>query len=140
LKSIHKFATVGVSSLMVTVALTPGALAAGTARASVGVAAVRAATLPNSNIKGRPTHFSPSSLTATARWAGSSSCTASQGSFTITNTKSRTEKVKVVATGISESLRARIRPHHVYIVCLTTGYTGTVHAILKDKKKLTVTF
>ena len=137
MKRIHKFfAAVSVCSLMATFALAPAALAAGTAS---GAAAGRTVTLPNSNIKGSPAHFSPSALSAKARWDGVSSCSTSQGSFTISNHKNVAEKLTLSGTGLKPA-SGKVGAHKVVVVCITKGYTGTVHVTLKDGKKLTVTF
>ena len=105
--------------------------------ASVG-AAGQASTVPNSNIKGKPAHFSPTTLSASSRWDGVHADCKAQASFTMTNKKSVNESVKVTATGISGSLKATIKPNHSEFVCLGKAYTGTVTAKLTDGKKLTV--
>lgn len=135
------------SSLLLLFALGPAALAAGTAGAASpglgggGITAGSARTLPNSNIKGRPAHWAPSRLTAKARWPrGATSCTASKASFTISNLKKAAEKVKITGTGHFRSVSGTVPARRRAYVCITKRYKGTVHAALKDGKKLTVHF
>lgn len=138
MKRIYKFAAVGISGLMATFALTPAALAASSAS---GAAAGRALTLPNSNIKGNPPKWSPSSLSAKARWTNGTPCTTTSGSFTETNTTSKSQTVKATATGISGSLKSTIPAHKRFVLCITKGYHGTVHVkLVSDGKVLSVTF
>ena len=136
LRRIHRSATLGVSILMVAFALTPAALAAG---------AARAVSLPNSNIRGTPAHWSPSKLTAKARWDGVvADCGPSQGSFTITNKKSVAEHVTLTGTKGFKSRFAGIvnpiPPGSLRGICVKKGYEGTATAKLSDGKKLTITF
>jgi hypothetical protein len=147
LRKTHKIAAVGCSSLLLSLALTSAALAgAGSKAASRTVASVRisaasAARLPNTNIKGNPAKWSPSSLNAKGRWAGSPTpCTTSEGSFTETNKENKAEKVKFKATGVSGSLKEKIPAHEKFVFCITKGYHGTVTGTLSDHKKLKAHF
>jgi hypothetical protein len=112
--------------------------------ASVSVVASPAATLPNSDIKGSATkpHFAPASLTATAAWpSGSTSCVAAQASFTITNDTKASQTITLKATGIKGSDTFTMAKKTLEYICITTGYTGVMHA--KDSasgKSLKVTF
>jgi hypothetical protein len=119
---------------MVAVVLTPAALAAGSGR----IAAGHRAALPGSTIKGKPAHWSPTSLNAKAKWTGGS-CTAAQASFTMHNAESVSEKVTLTGTHLKSS-SGTIPAGKTFGVCITKGYTGTAHVTLKDKKKLTVHF
>jgi hypothetical protein len=136
MKRIHKFAAMGICSLMATFALAPAALAAGTAS---GAAAGRTLTLPNSNIKGSPAHFSPSSLSAKARWTNGTPCTQSSGSFTMTNKKSKSEKVTFTGKNF-QTFTVTVGAGKVDGICITKGYHGTLHGTLNDGKKLSVSF
>jgi hypothetical protein len=134
LRRIHKVIAVGASSLLLLLALTPAALAAGTARSGVGGAAGRAITLPNSNIKGRPAHFSPSTLTAKARWR-STICRASQASFTLNNRKGSARTVTF--TGAASGM-VKVPAHKKEDICVRKGDTGKLVGKLRDGKKLIV--
>lgn len=137
LRRVHKSAVVGVFMLMVAFALAPAALAAGGARA---------VSLPNSNIKGTPAHWSPTKLTAKARWDGvQADCGQSQGSFTIHNKESVSEYVTLTGTKGFNSRNAHgpvnpLSPGGFAGVCVKKGYKGTVTAKLSDGKKLTIKF
>lgn len=138
MKRIHRFVAVGASGLLLTLALTPAALAAGGARAATGVGT---ASVPNSNIKGKPTHFSPNKLSATAKNPpGSTTCTASKASFSMTNLKKSTQTVTLTGTDGLHGGTVSIAPSTREIICVTKGYKGTITGKLKDKKKLTVKF
>lgn len=115
---------------MVTLALTPTALAAVSA---TGVNAGRAIALPNSNIKGTPAHFVPSQLTAKARWT-TTPCTASQASFTLTNKKG----TQTVTFSGAASGTVTVPAHMKWLICVAKGRTGKLVGKLKDGKKLIV--
>lgn len=136
MRRIHKLFAVGASSVLLGLMLTPAALATGTAS---GGAAGRAITVPNTNIKGSPAHFSPSSLSAKARWDGVQADCTSQLSFTLTNLKSVAEKVNFTGTNLKPT-SFTVNPKSRFGICVPKGYTGTVHGKLTDGKKLTVTF
>jgi hypothetical protein len=133
-------ATVGLSAF----AVSAPAFAAPHSAAGVALHAGPASTLPNSDLKGKgkKTAFNPAKLTATAAWpSGSTSCVASEASFTITNDTKATQTITLTATGISGSDKFSMPTKTVEDVCITTGYTGVLTA--KDKasgKSLKVTF
>lgn len=147
MRRIHGLLAAGASSLLLVLALTPTAVVARTAGAvsrglgGAGITAGSTSTLPNANIKGKPAHWAPSRLTAKARWPrGATSCRASEASFTISNLKKAAEKVKITGTGRFRSVSGTVPSRERAYVCITKGYTGTVHSTLKDTKKLTVHF
>jgi hypothetical protein len=97
-------------------------------------------TLPNSDIKGTTAHWVPKALTATADWKSGTTCTAAAASFTMINDTKKSQAVTLTATGITGSDKFTLKPKVGEYICITTGYTGTAHAALADKKKLTVKF
>lgn len=140
MRRIHKPFAAG-ASLLFLLALTPAGLAAVGARGrSVSrIAVVVAKSFPNSNITGRPAHWSPRSLSAKAKWTGSRPCRQSQTSFTLTNTESKAEKVKLSGPHLRSS-SGSIPAGERFGACITKGYNKTAHVTLKDGKKLTVKF
>ena len=134
---IHKLAAVGISGLMVAFAFAPTALAAPTA--SGGSSALTATTLPNTNIKGKPAHFTPSTMSAKARWKKGTKCTASRGSFTISNYEHKAETVKFTGPHF-RSFSSKIPARKVGGFCISKGYTGTLTGKLKDGKKVKIHF
>lgn len=115
---------------------------ASAASAGVGVAvgaAVPAAALPQSKILGTTAHFKPSKLSATAKWTGGT-CTAAQESFAITNKEKVTESLTLTGTDHLKGGTDTLPSGETAGVCITSGYSGTVHVTLTDKKRLTVTF
>jgi hypothetical protein len=136
-RRVHKSAAAGVSIVTITFALAPATLAAG---------AAGAASLPNSDIKGTPAHWSPSKLAAKARWDGVvADCGQAQGSFTIHNAKSVPENVTLTGTNGFKSRNAHgainpLSPRGFAGICVKKGYKGTATAKLSDGKKLTITF
>ncbi len=140
LKRIYKFAAIGASGALLAVAVAPAAVAAGTANGSVAKAHT-AATLPNSNIKGKPAKWSPSKLTAKARWSGPpTQCSVAQGSFTMNNTTKKGQTVKITGTKHFTPFSGTIPAKTKVVDCVTKGYKGTLTVKLKDGKKLTVKF
>jgi hypothetical protein len=131
---------VGSSGLLLGLALTPTALAVRTASGASRGAAGSALTLPNTNIKGSPAHFSPSKLSAKARWTSGTTCTLSVSSFTITNKKAKSKLVTFTGTGGFTPFSTTVLPKQTVGICITKGYTGTLTGKLADGKKLTVTF
>ncbi len=129
MKKIHKFFAVGALGLLLTLALTPAALAFGTARAG------RTASLPNTNVKGTPAHFSPTRLSAKARWNNATTCTTPQASFTVDNKKGVAETVTFSGAASGSVV---VPAHSKYIICVTKGITGKMIGRLADGKKLTV--
>jgi hypothetical protein len=122
-----------------TLTLTPAALAAGSARSGVGGAGFRAA-VPNANIKGSPPHWSPTSLTAKAKWDNNPADCGAQASFTISNFESKAEKITLSGTKGFHTSSGNVAAKTKVAVCITKGYSGTLKATLKDGKKLTVHF
>lgn len=141
MRRIHKITAVGASSLLLTLALTPAALAAGDARgrAVSRIAVGVAASIPNSNITGKPAHWKPSSLSAKAKWTGANPCPQSQTSFTMTNKESTAERVTLSGPGLKSS-SGKIPAGDRFGACISKGYKKTAHVALKDGKKLTVKF
>jgi hypothetical protein len=137
LKRINKYAAVGISSIVAACALTPAALAAGTARIASAKGAV--ATLPTTSIKGKPARFSPSKLHAVARWATGTTCTKAQASFQMLNKKSKAQKVTFTVQG-KKVLTVFVKPKHVEYICVSAGFTGRTVGHLKDGKRLIVKF
>ena len=137
MRRIHKFAAVGISSLMATVVLTPAALAAGGARLSSGHAGV-AAGLPTTDIKGSPAKFSPNSLSVKSRET-STTCTKAQASFEMINKKGTSETVTFTVNG-TVVLTTVVPAHGGDYICIKKGATGTAIGHLNDGKKLTVHF
>ena len=134
---IHKSAAVGISCLVAAFAFGPTALAAGTA--SGGSSALTAKTLPNADIKGKPAHFTPSTLSAKARWTKVTHCTESVGSFTISNFKRKAQTVTFSGSHF-QSFSSTIPGRKVGGFCISKGYTGTLTGKLKDGKKLKIHF
>ena len=140
MKRIHKVIAICGSSALLTLTLTPAAFAAGSTRAGLGGAAGRAATVPNANIKGKPPAWHPTSLSAKAKWTGAA-CTAAQVSFTISNFENKAEAITLTGTNGFHKTSGTIGAKKKVGVCITKGYTGTVHiTLLADGKKLTVKF
>ncbi len=119
-------------------ALTPAALAAGSARVSSGRVG-SAATIPATSIKGSPAKFSPDSLHAKAKEPSGGTCTSSDASFAILNKESKTEKVTFFIGSTNEGTLA-IPKKKGEIICVTKGFTGTLKGKLSDHKALTVKF
>ncbi len=136
MKRIHKFAAVGVSSLIVTFALMPAALAAGTGVSGTGTRTI--AKLPTTLIKGSPPKFSPSTLNVKAKQTGSK-CTTPQSSFKILNKKSKAEKVTFTQGG-KTVVTFKVPAHDRANICIPAGTHGTLVGKLTDGKKLTVKF
>ena len=108
---------------------------------TAGLAASPAATaLPNSTIKGTTATWIPKALTATGKWNGTETCTASVASFTMTNKETVTEDITVTGTDKLGKLTGSIAADSKVDLCVTSGYAGTVHVALTDKHRLTVTF
>jgi hypothetical protein len=137
LNRIHKLAAVGTSALMVAFAFAPAALAA--PAASGRSSALTAKTLPNANIKGKPAHFTPSTLSAKARWTKGATCTASVASFTISNYEKKGETVTFTGRHF-QTFSSTIPKRKVGGFCISKGYTGTLTGKLKDGKKLKIHF
>lgn len=139
MRRIHKVIAICGSSALLMLTLTPAALAAGSARAGLGGTASRAA-VPNASIKGSPPHWTPTSLSAKAKWTGAT-CTSAQTSFTISNFESKSETITLTGTNGFQKASGTVPAKTKAGVCVTKGYNGTVHATLKaDGKKLTVHF
>ena len=139
MRRIHKVVAICGSTALLTLTLTPAALAAGSARAGVGGVAGRAA-VPNASIKGSPPHWTPTSLSAKAKWTGAS-CTMAQASFTISNFETKSEKLTLTGTNGFQKSSGTVAARKKAGVCVTKGYNGTVHVTLKaDGKKLAVHF
>lgn len=134
MRRIHKFAAVGVSSLMVTFALTPAALAAGVASSR---AARSTASLPASAITGSPAKFSPSTLKGKSKEPSGGTCTTSDATFGILNKESKTEKVTFFV-GTKNEGSVKIPKSKGVAFCFTQGEHGTIVGKLSDGKKLTV--
>lgn len=135
MRRIHKLFAVGASSLLLGLALTPAALAAGSARLSGGRAGT-AASLPKTTIKGSPAKFSPSSLNVKSKETGTT-CTSSQASFEMLNKESKNEKVVFTVNG-TPVLTVTVKAHGGEFICIKKGDKGTAIGKLKDGKKLTV--
>ena len=126
---------------MTAVALISSALAVGAASAanhsaySAGRTAGPTAGLANTNIQGKPAHFSPTRVSGKARWNGVSTCTGSNASFTIDNKEGSTQSVTF--TGAAHGL-VTIPAHAKYYICVLKGSTGKSVGTLSDGKRLHV--
>lgn len=133
MRRIHKVIAICGSSALLTLTLTPAALAAGTRLSSrVG----SAASLPASAIKGSPAKFSPSSLNAKSKQT-TSPCTVAQASFGILNKESKNEKVTFFVGSKNEG-SVTIPKGKGEAFCFAKGSHGTLVGKLSDGKKLTV--
>ncbi len=138
LTRIHKVIAICGSSALLALTLTPAALAAGSARAGLGGTGSRAA-VPNANIKGTPPHWTPTSLSAKAKWTGGT-CTSAQVSFTVSNFENKAETITLTGTNGFHKSSGSVPAKTKAGVCITKGYAGTLKATLNDGKKLTVHF
>jgi hypothetical protein len=134
LKRIHKVIAICGSAALLTLTLTPAALAAGTRLSGSGARTI--ASLPTTDIKGSPAKFSPSTLSVKSRQT-TSPCTKAQASFEMLNKKSTTEKV-VFTSGGHTVLTVKVKAHAGEFICIPAGSSGTAVGKLTDGKKLTV--
>jgi hypothetical protein len=106
--------------------------------APAGAAGSSPAAVPSSSIEGTTAHFSPASLTATAKLPSGGACAAKYASFEFINKEKVAEKFTLTATGGGSGSGSLPAGYGEYI-CIPKGYTGTVKVELtKDKKILTV--
>lgn len=124
---------------LATRALAAGALVALPALMwAVPAGAANPAAVASSSIEGTTAHFSPSSLTATAKLPSGDQCAAKYASFEFINKEKVAEKFKLSGTGL-ESGSGSVPAGDGEYICLPKGYTGTVKVELtKDKKSLSV--
>ena len=131
------FKRAGIAALLIAPAMA-FALPVQASAPSLGVASTsQAAKVPAVKITGTKAVFSPVKITATAKWNGTSSCTASIESFTFANTTSAaqtvTENSQVLVTLGSGQMTG---------VCISKTLKGStlVFKLTSNKKaKLTVT-
>jgi hypothetical protein len=127
---------IGIAALLIAPVMA-FALPAQASAPSVGLATSQAARVPATNITGTKAVYSPTKLTATAKWNGTSTCTAKLESFTITNT---TAVSQTVTTGghVLGTLPAGAKGG----VCINKSQVGIaqVFGLSSNKRaKLTVT-
>jgi hypothetical protein len=128
---------IGIAALLIAPVMA-FALPAQASAPSVGLAiSAPAAKLPATVIKGTKAVYSPTKLSAKAKWNGTAACVASLESFTIANTTTATQTV----TDAGQVLGS-LPPNTMAGICINKSQVGIpqVFGLSSNKKaKLTVT-
>jgi hypothetical protein len=107
---------------------------------AAAVAAVSPANVPASSISGTTAHFSPPSLTATAKLPTGGQCSVTYASFEFIN-KEKVAETYTVTPKEGGSGSGSVPSGEGEYICIPKGFKGTVKVTLtKDKKVLTVRF